>query len=799
MVIDATSKGNFSKLTRHRVPGALPYGAKYRLIDFALSNCKNSGINNVAIFPYGNYRSLSDHIGSGDRWDLNRRHDGIFILPPKNFNLNFEDSISFQRMYEHIEYFNRSNQKYVIIQPSNLVWNVDYKVFLFSHLSNKADITEILSKDNKRLKTYIISKELLLEYVTSYDQIQFRNLSDVFDYAPKLKRNTYIFEHPCFYINSAKELYDANMALLNPEIRKNLFRVKRPIFSKETMSAPSRYCENASVKNSIIASGAHIDGEVVNSIIGRKVKIRKGAKVINSIVMNQCKILEDSVLEYSVLDKETKVVEKSVVKGTEKKLFVSEKGQTVVSNKELTVLQVTAECFPYAKTGGLADMVGSLAIELSNLGVKSEVIMPLYQVVKEKYKLLLEIRAANSIYYGGKNYKVTIYSLTNHHVTYYFIESYDFFDRDCVYGCEDDGDRFAFFSLAALSFLDVLEQKPDIIHVHDWHGGMVPLLVKEKNLNIKTLLTIHNIEYQGVHEGQILKNLDINDKDYHIRMGKINFLELGLQYADKISTVSETYRDELKYEYYSKNFVDIINRRYRDFYGILNGIDSDISPTTDLEIMQKYSSANVFEAKQINKKDLQKKHGLEIGNDYFILGMVSRIAEQKGFDILIPALIEVLRNEKIQFIILGAGDEHYKNNLQKLKDSFPDRVSLNLEYDATKPAYIYAGADVFLMPSRYEPCGTGQMIALKYGTIPIVRQTGGLNDTVDIYDMASKQGNGFKFYNYDYRDLVFQIQNAFQIFENSKEDWRQLIMNAIKSDFPLSNMAREYIELYEII
>lgn len=230
MVIDATSKSNFSKLTRHRVPGALPFGAKYRLIDFTLSNCKNSHITNVSIFPYGNYRSLSDHIGSGNRWDLNRRHDGIFILPPKSLNLSVEDSISFQRMYEHIEYFNRSNQEYVIVSPANLVWNVDYNIFLESHLSNKADITEILGQENKRLKTYVLSKKLLLEYIHSYDQIQFRNLSDVFDYAPNLKKSTYIYKHSCYLIDSSRDLYFANMQMLFKKLERNGLKKKDLFF-----------------------------------------------------------------------------------------------------------------------------------------------------------------------------------------------------------------------------------------------------------------------------------------------------------------------------------------------------------------------------------------------------------------------------------------------------------------------------------------------------------------------------------------------------------------------------------------
>ena len=798
MIIDATSKGNFSKLTRHRVPGALPFGAKYRLIDFSLSNCKNSQITNVSIFPYGNYRSLADHIGSGNRWDLNRRHDGIFILPPKSLNLSIEDSISFQRMYEHIEYFMRSNQEFVIVSPANLVWNVDYNVFLYGHLMNKADITEVLGHDNKRLKTYILSKKLLLEYVYNYDQIQFRNLSDVFDYAPNLNKHTYIYEGSCYLINSARELYAANMQMLLKSVRKEWFKKDRPIFSKETMSAPSRYGEDANVQSSIIASGAHIEGEVSNSIIGRKVYVARGAKVNHCVIMNQCTIEANAYIEHSVLDKETTVLENAKVIGDHDKLFISEKKQVVVSDKGLSILQVAAECFPYVKTGGLADVVGGLSVQYSMQGVKSQVIMPLYPQIKEKYKLFLELRASNKIKYDDKDYRTNLYMLIDQNTTYYFIESYEFFEREKIYGYEDDGDRFAFFSLAVIMFLDALEQEPDIIHIHDWHTGLIPCILKNRELDYKTLMTIHNIEYQGIYTQKIYNRLGIENFK---KTGQytVNFMEAGLTNATKISTVSETYRDELKYEYYSKNLVDIINRRERDFYGVLNGLEDDISPNLDLEIEMRYNLVNVFEAKPVNKKDLQRRLNLEVGDDYFILGMVTRIVEQKGFGILIPALYEVLQNEQIEFVILGTGDEDYKRQLQELKERFPNRVSLNLEFDATKPSFIYAGADVFLMPSRYEPCGIGQMIALKYGTIPIVRQTGGLNDTIDSYDLSSKRGNGFKFFNYDPRDFIFQINNAYQIFSNANDDWKQLIINAMNSRFAMEDTAKEYIELYRII
>ncbi len=799
VIVDATSKGNFSKMTRHRVPGALPFGGKYRLIDFTLSNCKNSNINNVAIFPYGNYRSLSDHIGSGDRWDLNRRRDGIFILPPKTLNLTFENEISFQRMFEHTEYFYRSNQFYALITPANIIWNINYQDLLQDHIDSEADISEVLSDLKDSLKTYIVAKDILLKYIENYDQIAFRNISDVFDYAPSIKKNTIHINSFSYSVNSAKELYDANMQLLQTEIREQLFIDSRPIFSKETMSAPTRYGDFAKVKNSIIASGAVIEGEVSNSIIGRKVKVQYGAKVTNSVIMNQCVIESDAVVEFSILDKETIVKSKAIVTGDAYDIFVSEKKQIVTTHRSLNILQISSECFPYVKTGGLADVVGALAEEFSKQGRKSQVILPLYPQIKEKYNLLLELRASSSLEYNNKNYKVNLYRIANVNTIYYFVESYDFFDREKIYGYEDDGDRFAFFSATIINFLEAIDEYPDVIHIHDWHLGLLPLLLKKHSIDIKTLLTIHNIEYQGVYDILILDRLGIENPLNYTRLNRLNFLETGLTYATKISTVSDTYKEELKYEYYSKNLVDIINRRFRDFYGVLNGISEMINPENDLEIAMKYNLVNVFSAKKINKINLQKKMNLFHGEEYFVMGMVTRIVEQKGFDIIIPALHQILENKNIQFIILGTGDEAYHQQLLELKNRFSNQVALNLSYDATKPSFIYSGADVFLMPSRYEPCGIGQMIALKYGTIPIVRQTGGLNDTVENYDSSSKRGNGFKFYNYDARDFIFQLNNAFNVFSYHKDDWRQMIINAMNSRFLLGDSAKKYLELYQML
>lgn len=796
MVVDAVSRGNFDRLSRHRIPGALPFGAKYRLIDFTLSNCKNSEIRNVAIFPYGNYRSLADHIGSGDRWDLNRRKDGIFLLPPKNLNMTAEASVSFQRMYEQLEYFRRSNQEYVIITPCTIVWNIDYNVILHHHLVTKADITEVLAANGRRLKTFLLSKKRLLEYVVDYDTIPFRNLIDVFDHAENLVKDRFVFEPISFFIENTADLYQADMALLREDVKAAIFHPARPIYSKETMSSPTRYGAEADVRQSLVASGAVIEGTVLRSVIGRKALIRKGARVVDSVLMNQCIVEEGAQIRHAILDKESRVLKNAVVNGSPEDLFVTEKKQIVANDEDLTVVQMAVECQPFVKTGGLADVVGALAEHYARLGVESRVILPLYPSVKQKYQYLLEMRADAIIDFDHKKYKVTFYTYSNENVLYGFVESYDFFDRPQIYGYADDGDRFAFFSKACLTFLELLPDIPEIVHLHDWHCGLIPTMMKEepKLAEVRTVLTIHNLEYQGVFDAGLLSRAGIRT----IVPGgsQINFMEIGLNTATKITTVSPTYREELKYEYYAKNFVNLLIRRDHDFYGILNGLGEEFDPAKDVAIAKKYDRTSVETAKPKNKEDLQKRMGLWVGEDFFVLGMVTRIVEQKGFDILFYAMDKMLADPRVQFVLLGVGEDRYVEGLRQMETRYPGRVKMNIGYDATLPNYIYAGADAFLMPSRYEPCGTGQMIAMRYGTIPIVRQTGGLNDTVQSYDPSTGQGNGFKFYNFDSRDFAFQMENALRLFRHDRRAWNRLIDNAMASQFAFETSAKEYVELF---
>ncbi|MDZ4197282.1 MAG: glycogen/starch synthase, partial [Candidatus Izemoplasmatales bacterium] len=470
------------------------------------------------------------------------------------------------------------------VSPANIVWNVDYNVILHHHLVQGADITEVLNASNERLRTFLLSKKTLLEYIEHFDSIKFRNLTEVFDYALGLRKTRYVFEEPSFIIDTPEALFRANMNLLDVQLKGQIFKQNRPIFSKETMSSPSRYGSKSFVKHSLVASGAVVNGSVFSSIIGRKATIHEGAHVHHSVVMNQCIIEKGATVEYAILDKETVVKAGAVVKGTLEHIFVSEKKQLVQTAEEITVLQLAVECVPFIKTGGLADVVGALSKELSKQGIQSIVMLPLFTKIKEKYQLFLELIAEQAILYDGVLRRASLYSYNDKQTMFYFIENFDFFERNNIYGYEDDGDRFAFFTKASLAFLDVLSKKPDIIHVHDWHLGLTPLLLKysPNYSHIKTLLTIHNIEYQGIHSSDILRKVGLESLVYHGH--QINYLETGLQHATRISTVSPTYRDELKYEYYSKNLVDLINRRDRDFYGILNGLTDQSNPKTDLSI-----------------------------------------------------------------------------------------------------------------------------------------------------------------------------------------------------------------------
>jgi starch synthase len=795
-VVDATSKDNLEQLTLHRMPGALPYGGKFRLIDFTLSNIRNSQISNVAIFPYGNYRSLQDHIGSGKKWDLDRRKDGLFILPPKNLYILPTHMITFQRMYEHIEFFKRSKQDYCVITSANIVWNIDFNDVLQYHKQKEADITEVLY-ERIRLKTFIISKKLLLDYILSYDTLEYKTMSDLVEKAPNL--NIEIYQHDTYTrtITDPFNYLKSNLDMLNFEIGRKLFRSDRPIFSKEKTAPPARYLNNAKVINSMVSSGAIIDGTIINSVIGRDVVIKKGAIVKNSFVMSNTFIEENAHLEYAILDKQSVVKKDTLALGSIFNPYITQKEQVVTNTEQSRILMIASESYPFIKTGGLADVIGSLSRNLVRQGADVTVFIPYYKKIRDSFKESVRSEFVESIPFGDKLYKVRVYGYTYKKVNYYFIDNFDFFDKDQVYGFDNDVERFAFFNKVCVAILPHFDFF-DLIHLHDWHTGLVPLILKESPYSdIKTLLTIHNIDYQGYGQRDVLDKLNLKHHNYQNET--INCLEIGINTASKLSTVSPTYKEELKYEYYGKNLTYSLLKRERDFYGVLNGISSAFNPDKDKLIYENYN-VSTRHHKVANKRYLQEIMNLPMKEDYFVIGMVTRIVEQKGFDLILYSFRDLLlRYNDIQFVLLGTGDSRYESELQKLEEEFPQQIKLNLGYDSAVPNHIYAGADVFLMPSRFEPCGLGQMIALKYGTLPIVRETGGLNDTVYKYDPITNKGNGFTFFNYDAVQMKNTIIQAYELYKNDKQTWDVLIQRAMREDNSIKKSAAKYLELYRSI
>lgn len=794
VVIDASSKENFDKLTIHRMPGALPFAGKYRLIDFALSNCKNASISNVAIFPYGNYRSLQDHIGSGKRWDLDRRRDGLFILPPKNLAIPTENMLTFQRMHEHLEYFKRSTQDIVFIMPANIVWNIDINNLVLKHIMSEADVSEIMH-ENIRLKAFIIEKKKLLSYVLEYDALPYQTMNDLILKAPSLKVNTIKHKEYTRFISDSFNYMKANLDMLRFDTGRTIFSQTHPIYSKEKPAPPAKYLDVAKVSNAMIASGSFINGEVKNAIVGRDVTIKKNAKVENSIIMSNTVIEEDAHVNYAILDKGTIVKRGTFIEGSLRDPYVSQKEQIITNQTDLNILLVASESKPFIKTGGLADVVNDLSRNLVKEGVKTSVILPLFTQVKKRYQASMKKIFSKIIYYHNDAYKIRVHEMDYKNVNYYFIEYFKHFERENVYGYDDDCTRFAFFNLAVVEVLDELGDF-DLLHLHDWHVSLIPLLIKQRNLDIKTLLTIHNIDYQGQCGSDIFNALGI---DMPVREDRVIFLEQGILHASKISTVSKTYRDELRYDYYGKNLTYAILKRERDFYGILNGISSKHNPQNDKLILSNYTHQTLF-TKRENKLFLQKENQINLGINHFLIGMVTRITEQKGFELIIQVLDDFLnQHQDAEFVLLGTGDEYYIDKLKAIEAKYPNRMHLNIGFDATIPNYIYAGADVFLMPSRVEPCGLSQMIAMKYGTIPIVRQTGGLNDTVTNYDPITHKGTGFSFYNFDAQSLKETLENSYRIYKEFPHDFKRMQVRGMRSDFSLQKQAQKMIELYQML
>ena len=464
------------------------------------------------------------------------------------------------------------------------------------------------------------------------------------------------------------------------------------------------------------------------------------------------------------------------------------------------VLFVASEVTPYAKSGGLADVAGSLPKELLKMGYDISVIMPRYREVKEDMEYVTDYH----IYMQGQKENCIIrkhvQNVEDKELHTYFVDNLKYFDRDGMYCHPDEAERYAFFDKAVCEFIK--REKPDVVHLNDWQTGPIALLLREryKEIKAKIIYTIHNMEYNGRFNKGNIYHLDLDDSYFTPNgiefYGDMSFSKAGILYSDLVTTVSKTYANEIQTMQYGFGYEGLLREKAEQgkLIGIVNAIDyEEYNPEKDKELNKNYSAEKI-EVKKENKKFLQKELGLKV-SDAPILAVVSRVVQHKGFDILVEGLNEILK-KNVQFVVLGVGEQHYINRLEYLKDKYPGKVSVNNYFDHELAKRIYAGSDIFLMPSVFEPCGLSQLISFRYGTIPVVRSTGGLRDTVVGYISDKEKGNGFTFWGGKIEDFVTVTNKALEVY-NNKDEWKALATKVMNLDFSWKGPAKEYAKLYE--
>ncbi|MFZ5351153.1 MAG: glycogen synthase GlgA [Bacillota bacterium] len=473
--------------------------------------------------------------------------------------------------------------------------------------------------------------------------------------------------------------------------------------------------------------------------------------------------------------------------------------------ERLRILFAASEAVPFAKTGGLADVAGTLPKELCRLGHDVRLVMPKYNSIPKQLVEKMEYVGHVYVDLGWRHQYCGVHKLQHDELTVYFIDNEYYFKRETLYGHFDEAEQFAFFSKAVLQILPFINFQPDIINCNDWQTGVTSLFLNShfKNddyyKNIKTVFTIHNLKYQGIFSKSVLPDIlglgwEYFTSDKIEYNDCVNFMKAGLVYSDIITTVSRTYADEIKHDFFGEGLNGVINSKADNLYGILNGIDYvENNPETDVRLYANYNS-DMLEGKYINKKMLQRDLNLSEREDVPIIGIVSRLVDQKGFDLIARVFVELLELD-IQMVVLGTGEYKYEEMFKWAAAAYPHKVSANLKYDSTLAQRIYAGSDIFLMPSLFEPCGLSQLFSLRYGTVPIVRETGGLNDTIKPYDENTGFGNGFTFSNYNAHDMLYTVKRAIY-FYNQKEVWNKIIRNGMLQDFSWKKSAEEYIQVY---
>lgn len=476
------------------------------------------------------------------------------------------------------------------------------------------------------------------------------------------------------------------------------------------------------------------------------------------------------------------------------------------------ILFAASEAVPFIKTGGLADVAGTLPKSFNKDEFDVRVVLPKYRVIPEKFQSQMQYITNFYVNLAGRMTYVGIFQMELDGVTFYFIDNEYYFSGDKIY--EDglwDLEKFAYFSKAALTMLCVLDFRPDIIHCHDWQTGLIPVYLKNEYWdsssysdfyqNMKAVMTIHNLKFQGTWSiDEIMRitglpgYLFTSDKLEAYDCG--NYLKGGLVYADWITTVSEVYANEIKYPFYGERLDGLMRARSNNLSGIVNGIDYDeYNPETDNLLVNNYTPYNFRTEKAKNKVALQEELGLAVDENKFMIGLVSRLTDQKGLD-LIDCVMEQICAPDVQFVILGTGEPRYENMFRYYEWKYRDRVSASICYDNQRSHRIYAACDAFLMPSLFEPCGLSQLMSMRYGTLPIVRETGGLKETVEPYNEYVGSGTGFSFANYNAHEMLHVIEYAKSVYYEHRNEWNKIVDRAMAADYSWAASARKYEDLY---
>lgn len=477
--------------------------------------------------------------------------------------------------------------------------------------------------------------------------------------------------------------------------------------------------------------------------------------------------------------------------------------------RKMNVVFASAEAAPFVKTGGLGDVAGSLPAALQKAGANVIVMVPLYGTISDEYKNKMEHVAEFYVSLGWRNEYCGLERLVHNGVTYLFVDNKRYFDRDYPYGFFDDGERFAFFSKAITESLQYLPDgfRPDILHCNDWHTALAPVFLREFYQgmplyeNVSTIFSIHNIAFQGQFSAKVLEDIcglaHIPAAAFQLTCGHdaVNFMQGALNYSDAITTVSPTYAGEIQTPAYGEHLDGVLRRRREALQGIVNGIDTDhFNPETDPAIAQNFSVSD-RSGKAVCKAKLQEELGLTVRDDQPLMTMVTRLTRQKGMDLVTYALDRILSNG-VQVAVLGTGDYEYENALRYFASKYPGQMAARIQFDPALSQRMYAGSDMFLMPSLFEPCGLSQMIAMRYGTLPVVRETGGLKDTVIPYNYETGEGTGFSFANFNGDEMGDAVFRGARLFWDNHDAWNNVVTQAMNQDFSWTRSAAKYMDLY---